>query len=269
MRAIGAPWILAAQPGFQPPSVNELFNWPNIVTLHLGPLNLGINRTVLLMFLGAIVVVGLFRGAFRRPKLVPRGLQNVMEALIDFIRRDIAIDVIGPEGVPWVPFLATMFIFIFVVSVFEVVPAIQFPVTSRAAIPVMLAFVCWILYNAAGIKKKGLGGYLKAVMFPPGVPKPIYILLTPIEFVSTIVIRPFTLAIRLFANLFAGHLLLAVFYVATAYLIQPKITALFSIASFAMTVFLTGLEVFVSVIQAYVFTILTAVYIAGAVSTEH
>lgn len=260
--------LLAARPGFKAPDANELFNWPCIVNLKVG-WNLCINRTVLLMFLAVIVILVLFLRAFRRPKLVPTGMQNVMEALVEFMRKDIAIDVIGPAGVVWVPFLTTMFVFIFVLSMFEVVPILQFPVTSRSAIPILLAGVCWVIYNAAGIKAKGFGGYLKSVMFPPGVPKPIYIILTPIEFLSTIVIRPFTLAIRLFANLFAGHLLLATFYVATAYLIAPQITAAFSVASFAMTVFLTGLEIFVSVIQAYVFTILTAVYIAGAVSSEH
>ena len=255
----------APRPGFKVPDVHELFEWKCV--LGSGPLC--INKVVLLTFVAAIVVFVLFWWAFRAPKMVPSGLQNVMEAFIEFVRNQLVIDVIGPGGETWTPYLATLFIFVFIASVVEVIPGLQFPVTARMALPAFLALITWVLFNAAGVRAKGFGGYVKSIVFPPGIPIALYIIVAPIEFVSTFVFRPFTLALRLFANLFAGHLLLIIFYLGTAYLLQPSITLLFAGASLLMAVFLTGLEVFVALLQAYVFTILTAVYIAGAVSVEH
>ena len=137
------------------------------------------------------------------------------------------------------------------------------------ALPIFLAILSWILFNAVGIREHGWGGYSKMVLFPSGVPWPMYILVTPIEFVSTVVVRPITLSVRLLANMIAGHLLLTIFFLGTAYLLQPSITALFAVASFALGVVLVGFEMFVAGLQAYIFTILTAVYLAGALSHEH
>jgi F-type H+-transporting ATPase subunit a len=116
--------------------------------------------------------------------------------------------------------------------------------------------------------KQGGLHYLKSVLFPPGVPKPIYILVTPIEFVSTFLLRPLTLSVRLLANMIAGHLILTIFFLGTWYLMW-KWTAVFAVASFGLGVFMTGFEVLVGVLQAYIFTLLAAVYIAGAMSSEH
>src|SRR5262249_40867725 len=114
-------------------------------------------------------------------------------------------------------------------------------------------------------KKKGFVGYFKGVMFPPGVPKPAYVLLTPIELITALILRPATLAIRLFANFFAGHVLLTVFFVATAYLVALPATIPLAIPALV----LVGLEIFIAAVQAYVFTLLTAVYITLSVSEEH
>ena len=146
---------------------------------------------------------------------------------------------------------------------------VQFPVSSRIAIPAMLAGASWLIYNYAGVREKGFFGYFGSIMFPPGVPKGAYVLLTPIEFISALVIRPFTLAIRLFANFFAGHLLLVVFFLGTAYLVGRPLTIPFALGSLALSVLLVGLEIFIAAVQAYVFSILTAVYISLAVSHEH
>jgi F-type H+-transporting ATPase subunit a len=145
------------------------------------------------------------------------------------------------------------------------------PATARMAIPIFLAIVVWFIYNGVGIKHQGFFGYFKSIMFPPGVPKPIYVLLTPIELISTIIVRPFSLAIRLFANMLAGHLLLVTFAILTDALITANaafLKVIFVLPLF-MLIFLTGFEILVSVLQAYIFTILTAVYIAGATHPEH
>ena len=108
-------------------------------------------------------------------------------------------------------------------------------------------------------------------MFPPGVPKPVYVLLAPIEFVSTVIVRPVTLALRLFANMFAGHLLLLVFILGGEYMLLNENTFLNLMSPFAfgMGIVLTFFEALVQVLQAYIFTLLTALYIAGALADEH
>jgi F-type H+-transporting ATPase subunit a len=143
------------------------------------------------------------------------------------------------------------------------------PANARMALPLFLALLVWVLFNVVGVAKQGLFGYLKSSLFPPGVPWPLYILVTPIEFVSTFLVRPFSLAVRLFANLLAGHILLVTFAVLSAALWTKNISALFLPLPFAMLLFLTLFEVLVAFLQAYIFTILTAVYIGGAMHPEH
>jgi F-type H+-transporting ATPase subunit a len=262
---------LLAREGFREsiPTKEELFNWPCIVNFKVGGLNLCINRTVLLEFLATILVGVVFLVAFRKPTVVARGLQNVMEGLYEFITRDVVQAVMGREGLVWQPYLMVLFAFAFAVSILEVVPGIQFPASSRIAVPAFRAIGSWLIYNYAGIRKKGFVGYFRDVMFPPGVPWFAYPLLTPIELATALILRPFTLAIRLFANFLAGHVLLVVFLLATAYLIVTPITIPFALGALVMAVMVVGLEIFIAVVQAYVFTILTAVFINLATSEEH
>lgn len=226
------------------------------------------NRASGLMVVAGIVVIVLFVLAFRNPRVVPSGLQNAMEAVVDFIRNGIVMEVMGPAGLPWVPFLTSMFMFIFVCNVFEILPFINFPATSRFAIPAFLAVIVWFLFNIVGFKEQGLG-YLKNTLFPPGVPVALYILVTPIEFVSTFIVRPFSLSVRLLGNMFAGHLILTIFALGTAYLLLKPATLVFAPFAFALAVFLTAFELLVAVLQAYIFTILTAVYISESIHPEH
>jgi F-type H+-transporting ATPase subunit a len=257
-----------AREGFHAPGTED-FEWPPIWEIHLGGFSLEINRTILLMLLAALVVLVLFMVAFRRAQIVPRGLQNVMEVGVDFVRRQIVLEVIGREGLRFLPYLVTLFFFIFFANVLEIIPGINFPVTSRMALPLFLALVSWALFNWVGIRAQGLGPYLRNTLFPPGIPWPLYVLIAPIEFVSTLIVRPVTLSVRLLANMIAGHLILAVFFLGTVYLIERPATAVFAVPAFVMAVALVGFELIVALLQAYIFTILTAVYLAGALEPEH
>ena len=165
----------------------------------------------------------------------------------------------------------SLFTFIYLCNVPGIIPFLQMPATARMALPAALALMVWVVYNGAGIKHQGFGGYFKSVLFPPGVPKALYILVTPIEFISAIIVRPFSLAVRLFANMLAGHILLVTFALLTESLFQAKDKILipFGVLPMGMLIFLTGFEVLVAFLQAYIFTILTAVYIGGAVHPEH
>ena len=137
------------------------------------------------------------------------------------------------------------------------------------AIPATMALVVWLVYNTVGIKHQGFFGYLKNSCFPPGVPWPLYFLVAPIEFVSTFLVRPFSLMVRLFANMLAGHLILVTFSTITAALWAKKITVIIAPFSFALLVAMTGFEVLVAFLQAFIFTILTAVYISSSMHPEH
>ncbi|MDH4169569.1 MAG: F0F1 ATP synthase subunit A [Acidimicrobiia bacterium] len=248
------------------PPVSHLFEWPDIF---LDGTVFGINKTVLIYFGAVAATLGLFFGAGRRYKqsLVPAGMSNVAESGVDFIEDSVIMQTMGPDGLKYLPFLTTMFFFLFFSNITEVIPGIQFPANSRMAIPLLLALLVWVIYNVVGVRSQGFFGYLKNSLFPPGVPVALYIIVTPIELVSTFVVRPFSLAIRLWANMVAGHLLLVTFAVLTATLWES--TYVGAALPFAMLVLMTGFEILVSALQAFIFTILTAVYIGGSMHPEH
>ncbi len=247
------------------PPVSHAVEWKNL----FGGDTFGVNKVVLLMWLSAIVVFLFFFVASRKQQLVPVGVQNVAESTVDFIRNGIILQTMGEEGLSWTPFLLMVFSFVFVCNIWEIVPVAQMPVNARIALPMFMALLVWVLFNFIGIKRQGFFGYFKSMLFPPGVPKALYILVSPIELVSTLFVRPLSLSVRLFANMLAGHLLLISFAVisATLWAIQWQLVIL--PFSFGLLVALTGFEVLVSFLQAFIFTILTAVYIGGAMHPEH
>jgi F-type H+-transporting ATPase subunit a len=251
------------------PSIDELFDFPPLIQLRIGSLELSINRIVVLIWLATIITGGFYLIAFRNPKIVPKGIQNLGEAMVDFVRHGIVYQVMGPEGERFVPFLTTLFSFIFVLNVFEITPLINMPVSSRMAIPLLLTLIVYIVFNVVGLSR-GPIKYLKGVLFPPGVPWPIYVLVTPIELISVFLIRPVSLAVRLFANMVAGHIILAIFFATTAATFWPlRVSSAFTPLPLAFAVVLVAFELFVSVLQAYVFTILSGLYIADAMHPAH
>lgn len=259
--------VLAA---FEPPSTKD-FVWDCWgPSLRIGGLELCLNFITFLVLLGFLLMLSFFYFALRKPRVVPGKLQSTAEVGIQFVRENIAIQMIGPEGDRFMPLLATLFFAIFFWNIFEVVPGINFSSNSRIAFPLVMAIIAWITYNAVGIAKHGFGGYLRHVCFPPGAPVWLYPLLVPIEFITQIIVRPITLSVRLWANFLAGHFLLAVFFLGTIAMLESG-GLLYAIAplSFAIGVALVGFEIFVSLLQAFIFTILTASYIGGAMAEEH
>ncbi len=255
--------------GFPAPGA-EIFLFEDIFTLQLASLEFGFSKVTVLLLLGVVVIVGFFSYAFRKPKLVPRGAQNVGEVGYVFIRDGIAKETIGHGGEKFVPFLFSFFFFVWILNFFGILPGAQLPATSIFAIPVAFALIVYFTWVPVGMIKQGPIKFFTNMMFPPGVPKPMYILLAPIELISNILVRPFTHAVRLFANMFAGHLLLATFSIAAFYLISASVIGIVgSVASFAVTVALTGFEAFIQALQAYIFTLLAAVYIGSALHAEH
>lgn len=266
MTSILAVASILASP-FEKPSTHD-FVWPCWGSFSVGGVTICYNFVSFLLTLAFLTFILLFVVAFRRPKVVPGKFQLLMESGLGFVREQIIMQMIGPEGLGWLAFLSTLFFFIFIGNILEVIPGVGFPLNSRLAFPLVMALTAWVVYNGVGIKRHGLLGYLKMVMFPPGAPKVLYILLTPIEFISVIVLRPITLTIRLFANMVAGHFLLSVFFLGSLALMTGT-PYILGVVSFGIGVALVGFEIFVASLQAFIFSMLTASYIAGAMAEEH
>jgi len=237
--------------------------------IHIAGVPFCMNFIFFLLLLVMVMFIGSFVLAFRKPKVVPGKFQALMEMGLEFVREQIVMQMIGPEGLPFFGLIATFFFMIAFGNLLEVIPGINFSPNSRIAFPIVLAVVSWVTYNTVGIRRHGFVGYMKQVLFPPGAPKALYILLTPIEFISTILVRPLTLSVRLFANLVAGHFLLAVFFLGTIALFQSGVLAVAGVFSGVLAVALLGFEIFVSLLQAFIFSVLSASYIAGAMAAEH
>ena len=254
--------------GFPAPSAEIFFLQP-YATLTLGGMEFTISKTVILVALVAVVVMTFFLAAFRSPKLVPGKLQSVGEMGYTFVRDQIAREVIGKDGDRFVPFLASIFFFVWLSNLMGVIPGAQFPIMSNLGFPVALTLLVYITYVFLGFKHQGIK-FVKDAAFPPGVPKAMYVLLTPLELLQLFVTRPVTQSIRLFANMFAGHLLITTFTVGAWYLLSPSVIGVLgSATSFLVTVVLTGFEMFIQALQAFIFTLLTAVYIGGSLHAEH
>ena len=265
MIGLAAP-LLAA---FEPPTTKDFVYDCIGPSLDLGPVSLCLNFIFFLVLLGLILFVALFYLGLRKTSVVPGNLQSVAEVGILFVRDSIARQMIGPEGDRFLPLLATLFFSILFWNIFEVAPAINFSSNSRIAFPIVLALIAWVTFNAVGISRHGFVGYMKLVLLPAGAPLWLYPLLVPIEFFTVIIIRPITLSVRLWANLLAGHFLLAVFFLGTIAMLQGGILVLIAPFSFAIAIVLVVFEIFVSVLQSFIFTILTASYSGGAMAEEH
>ena len=250
--------------GYPAPSITDFYFRP-IFTIG----SFQFTKPMLLAIVSGAIVVTFFFVAFRKPKIVPRGAQNVGELGVLFVRDQILRPQLGKEGDKYLPFLVSIFFFVWVMNLFGIIPLIDFPATSRIAFPAGLAFIVWVTYITIGMRAKGPIGYFRAMAIPQGAPWWILPLLAPIELFSNILVRPFTLTIRLMANMLAGHLLLLVFGVAAWYLFSASIGLLYATTSFLLTIILTGLEVLIQALQAFIFATLTAFYIADAKQTAH
>jgi F-type H+-transporting ATPase subunit a len=252
--------------GFPAPDAS-IFSFESVLDISILGMTLHVTKPTILLVISAVIVVVFFVLAFRKAKIVPRGMQNVAEYGYLFVRDGIARDTIGKEGDKFVPLLFSFFFFIWVLNVMSIIPFAQFPVTSRFAIPLAFALLVYLLWVPLGVKRQGAGPFFKAMTMPPDVPKAMYLLLVPIEILSNFIVRPFTHSVRLFANMFAGHMLIVTFSVATWYLFSASFVGLIgSAASFAVTVGMTAFELLIQALQAYVFTLLAAFYINDAVN---
>jgi F-type H+-transporting ATPase subunit a len=237
---------------------------------HIG--DFGVTKGMALLVISAVLVVGFTVLASRKAAIVPGRLQFAGEMVYGFVRNNLARDNIGSEHfLKFVPYLFSLFMFILVNNYYGIVPFLQFPSFSRIGFVVPLAILSWLIFIGTGIWKHGPLGYLKHATMPSGVGGPILLLLVPLEFFSNILVRPVTLTLRLFGNMFAGHLLLILFATGGAALLSTGNIGYGAVGvlSFLLGIAVSFLEMLVMFLQAYVFTLLTSMYIGEALADEH
>jgi len=251
-----------------PADVNELFEFPTIFTVG----GFDVSRTEILMILAAVVTVAILYFGLRQQRLVPTKFGGAVESLVGFVRDGIARDVIGPDGTKYLPYLMSLFFFLLIGNMFELTPLINFPITSRMAIPLFLSLVTYVIFMFVGFARNNYR-YLLDTVWPKAVPIGLRWLVGLIELVSIFLLRPITLAVRLFANMVAGHLMLTLLLTSGLVFIIaiPDIGLKGGIGVFwfALGLFMFCLEILIGVLQAYIFTLLTAIYIESSIHFEH
>jgi len=230
-----------------------------------------LTRPAVALIFSVVGLIWFFVAVSRKLALVPGKTQFVAEGAYSFVRNGMARDIIGSRDfLKFVPLLLTMFTMILVNNLFGVVPFIQFPTFSRLGFPIALTIIVYVVYQVTAFRHKGFIGYFKSLV-PPGLPGWLIPLMWVLEFFTYFVNRPVTLALRLFGNMFAGHLLLLTFTVGAEYLLLhstvPNKAA--GVLSFLFTIVMSFFEILIEFLQAYVFTLLSALYIAGAIADEH
>ncbi len=227
---------------------------------------------MLVRFFMVAVLLLLFWLGTRRMKVVPGRGQTILEFATGFVRSNIVEGNLGvKDGARFAPLLISMFFAILALNISGIIPGLNIAGTSVIGFPLVLALVAYVVFIYAGIKRHG-AGFFKASLFPSGVPKALYVIVTPIEFLSTFILRPVTLTLRLLMNMIAGHMLLVLCFSATSFFLTLMPVGGFnflSIGTLAFGLIFTIFELLVAVLQAYVFTFLTAAYIQLALADEH
>lgn len=256
--------------GFVAPTIDQFF--PDAVLFAGTPFAL--NRIMIARLLAVLVLVLWLWLGTRRMKVVPGRFQVSVEALLGFVRNNIAIETLGEkDGKRYLPVIMTMFFLVFATNITGAIPPMLIQGTSLIGLPLVLSIIAWVLFIYAGFRKLGWT-YLKNALFLPGVPWPLYILLTPLEILSTFIVRPVTLTLRLLMNMVSGHLLLALVYAASSFFLftllpQGNFLGLIGVGTVAFGLVYLAFEIFVAALQAYVFAFLTAIYIQLATAEEH
>jgi F-type H+-transporting ATPase subunit a len=257
--------LLAAGGEFVPPGANDFI---------LPPIFGDVTKPMILIVLSVVIILAFFLAASRNLKIVPSKFQFLAESVYDFGRNNIAREQIGSKDFrPFVPLILSLFTFILVNNIFGIIPFIQFPTMSHFGFPVALAvLVVYPTYHFVGFKRHGFRKYMSKELIPQGAPKVIaYTLIAPVELFLKFFMNPITLAIRVFAAMFAGHLILLLFTIAGEWLLidASGILKPVSLISFAFAIAMTFLEALIQVVQAYIFALLSASYIGMALASDH
>ena len=219
--------------------------------------------TFVRLVMGGLLCLTLGLAAARSFRLVPGRGQALLEIVADFVRSNVAFTLMGNKnGRRFAPLLGTLFLGVLAMNLSGVIPGLNIAASSVVAVPMVFAALTYITFIGAGIREQGVGHFFASQLMPPGLPKVMYLLITPIEFLSNFIVRPVTLTLRLLCNMVSGHMLLGMtFFGTTSLLLHLQASSAASVLTGAAMIMMTLFEVFVAVLQAYIFTILSAVYI--------
>lgn len=260
MRAL---WLAQGEE-FVPPGPND-FDLP--------PIFWEVTKPMVLIVLSIGIIMAFFLAASRNMKIVPSKFQYIAESIYDFGRNNIAREQIGAKDfMPYVPLIVSLFAFVLVNNIFGIIPLVQFPTMSHIGFPLALSIiVIYPLYHFVGFRRHGFTGYLKHQLMPPGVPTPIYFLLVPIEIFTKFFMNPITHGLRVFAAMFAGHLILLLFTLGGEFMLLHGGGLVKGVSAFAFlfAIAMTFLEALIMVLQAYIFALLAANYIGQALAEDH
>jgi F-type H+-transporting ATPase subunit a len=253
------------------PSIDEFFAEP---VLFVG-MPFEMNRILIIRMLVVVVLVLVFWLATRRMKLVPGRGQAAFEFITGFVRNSVIFETLGEkEGRRFMPLLFTIFFLTLGLNLTGIIPGLQIASTGLIGMPIIMAVVAYVVFIYAGLRKHG-PRYFKNQLILPGVPVVLTPFLALLEFLSTFILRPITLTLRLTMNMVAGHMLLVLCFLATQFFFvtvlvgQGNPIGLLGVGTLAFGIAFTVLELFVAALQAYVFTILTAIYIQLSLADEH
>jgi F-type H+-transporting ATPase subunit a len=258
--------MLAASNGYEAPGTGIF--WQPL----FGSGQWAVTRADIVAVLSVILISWWLLASTRRMAMVPTPGQFFTEQVYAFVRNSVGRDIIGSrEFLGYVPFLFALFAFILVNNLFGIIPPIQFPTLSRIGFPIALTLIVYVVYHTVGVRRFGVVGYLKH-MIPPGVPGWVLGILVPLELLTYFFTRPVTLALRIWGNMFAGHLLLVLFITGGEWFILESGKLAFIplgffsyLFAFVMTIF----EGLIEFLQTYIFILLTALYIAGSLEESH
>ena len=229
-----------------------------------------ITRPMLLIVFSVGLIIWYLLATTRKKALVPSRGQMATEAVYGLVRNGIAKDLIGSkEFLRFVPLLFSLFMIILVNNFFGVIPPFSYPTMSRIGFPIALSLIVWVVFHVVGMKKHGFFGYWKSLV-PSGLPKGMILPIFFLELITDLFTRPVTLALRLFGNMFAGHILIVLFITGGWYMLTSGgILVVAGGVTWVFALVMTLFELLVEFLQAYVFTLLAALYIGGAIADEH
>jgi F-type H+-transporting ATPase subunit a len=229
-----------------------------------------ITRPLFLIVISVGLIIWYLLATTRKKALVPSRGQMATEAVYGLVRNGIAKDLIGSkEFLRFVPLLFSLFMIILVNNFFGVMPPFSYPTMSRIGFPIALSLIVWVVFHVVGMKKHGFFGYWKSLV-PSGLPKGMILPIFFLELITDLFTRPVTLALRLFGNMFAGHILIVLFITGGWYMLTSGgILVVAGGVTWVFAVVMTLFELLVEFLQAYVFTLLAALYIGGAIADEH
>jgi F-type H+-transporting ATPase subunit a len=233
-----------------------------IVNIKILGIDLSITKHVLMMWIAAGLVVLIFRYAFREQSIIPRGIANLLEAIVVFLRDEVILNNMGEEGKRYVPYLLTVFFFILFCNLLGLIP-FGATATGNISVTAALAMISLIMIQVGGIREHGLKHHLQNFI-PHGIPAWLLPIMIPVEIMGQFT-KPFALCIRLFANMTAGHIVILAFlsmiFILRSLFISP-ISVFFAL-------FISLLEIFVAFLQAYIFTMLTSLFIGMSIHPQH